>query len=277
MPNYQGLSASLNNEWLPDQQVDYTWPIGTDTVPLNALLGQRLQIHSLGVIECVGCGQRIRKAYQQGYCFPCTQKLAQCDLCIVKPELCHFHLGTCREPSWGEQHCLKPHIVYLANSSGLKVGITRVANVPYRWMDQGATQALPIVQTSTRMAAGLVETLLKGHFNDRTDWRKMLMGEASGLDLRAIWAEVWPKVAAEWASIREHSTAPELQLLPEASLYQFHYPIVQYPAKVRSLDLDKQPEIDGVLQGIKGQYLLLDCGVLNVRKWTGYHLSLRGI
>ena len=112
--------------------VTYAMPVGESEVPLNEHLGRRLRIEFLGLISCTHCGRRSKKSFGQGYCYPCFQKLARCDSCIVKPENCHFAQGTCREPEWGQQFCMTEHIVYLANSSGLKVGITRASQVPTR-------------------------------------------------------------------------------------------------------------------------------------------------
>ena len=111
------------------------------------------------------------------------QKLAQCDICIVRPEKCHYHEGTCREPDWADDHCMQPHIVYLANSSGVKVGITRHTQIPTRWIDQGASQALQIFRVPHRYLSGLVEVALKEHVSDRTDWRRMLKGSPKPVDL----------------------------------------------------------------------------------------------
>jgi hypothetical protein len=72
----------------------------------------------------------------------------------MKPETCHYHLGTCREPDWAQNHCFRPHIVYLANSSGVKVGITRKTQIPTRWLDQGASQALPIFEVQQPFVIG---------------------------------------------------------------------------------------------------------------------------
>ena len=120
--------------------VQYGLPLGDAVEPLNPHLGQRVQLRYTGRIFCVHCGRKTSKSFDQGYCFPCFRSLAQCDTCIVKPEQCHFAHGTCREPEWAQQFCFRSHTVYLANSSGLKVGITRDNQVPTRWIDQGAVQ-----------------------------------------------------------------------------------------------------------------------------------------
>ena len=127
-----------------EEVVDYRMVFGDVEVPLNQYLGSTLQLSFDGVINCIHCDRKTNKSFNQGYCYPCFKRLAQCDSCIVSPEKCHYHEGTCREPEWGETHCMIDHIVYLANTSGIKVGITRGTQVPTRWMDQGATQAKPI-------------------------------------------------------------------------------------------------------------------------------------
>ena len=166
-----------------DLTVKYGLELGIDKVDLNALIGKEIKLSFSGNINCTHCGKKTKKSYAQGHCFPCSIKLAECDLCIMKPETCHYDKGTCREPSWGEEHCMKPHVVYLANSSGLKVGITRLSQVPFRWIDQGATQALPILEVKNRLTSGLIEVVFKQHIADKTDWRKMLKGNAEEVDL----------------------------------------------------------------------------------------------
>lgn len=129
-----------------DAPVSYAFRLDEQVLPVNPLLGQHLRIEFLGAIHCTHCGRKTKKSFAQGYCYPCFTKLAQCDSCIMSPERCHYAAGTCREPAWGEQFCMTDHIVYLANSSGVKVGITRASQVPTRWIDQGASQALPILR-----------------------------------------------------------------------------------------------------------------------------------
>ena len=129
----------------------YSMPIGDQLVPMNALIGKMLTLDFQGQINCVHCGRLTKKSFNQGYCYPCFQRLAQCDICIVSPEKCHYAAGTCRDPEWGESHCMIDHVVYLANSSGVKVGITRGTQVPTRWIDQGAVSALPIFRVRTRL------------------------------------------------------------------------------------------------------------------------------
>lgn len=257
-----------------EETVSYTLPLGEERLPLNPLLGKMVRLSYSGQIQCVGCGQLTKKSFNQGFCFRCFSTLAQCDLCIVKPELCHFARGTCREPAWAQAHCMQPHYVYLANASGLKVGITRGSQIPTRWLDQGAAQALPVIQVQSRHHAGLVEVAFKKHVSDRTDWRKMLKGEPETHDLTTHREELFARCEKELAASRETAGADSLARLMTEAVRTFEYPVLTYPQKVTALNLDKTQTIEGTLLGMKGQYLIFDTGVLNVRKFTGYHLTV---
>ena len=254
--------------------VDYFLPVGDAEIALNPLLGKPLQIEYSGNIFCINCGRKTKKSFNQGHCFPCFRKLARCDSCIVSPEKCHFHLGTCREPQWGEEFCMIPHVVYLANSSGGKVGITRGTQIPTRWIDQGAVQALPIIGVQTRYQSGLVEVALKKHIADKTNWRAMLKGSPEGIDLLARKHELLAASQAELAELQEQFGEDAIQVLDDGVTQDISYPVISYPEKVTSLNLDKTPVVSGKLLGIKGQYLLLDTGVLNIRKFTAYDVTV---
>lgn len=249
-----------------EEPVQYYLPIGENDLPLNAYLGKTLTLKFEGEIQCVHCQRKIKKSYSQGYCFSCSQALARCDFCIVKPETCHFHLGTCREPEWGETHCFIPHIVYLANTSGLKVGITRETQIPTRWIDQGAIQALPIFRVRNRYHSGLVEVAIKKHIADKTDWRRMLKGQNQIIDLLAERDRLLE--SGEWQS------DPRVEILHNQTVLSIQYPVLAYPEKITALNIEKTPEISGTLLGIKGQYLIFDKGVLNIRNLTGYVVSI---
>jgi len=255
-------------------KVSYDLPLGDERVPLLPLLGERLNLIYQGEIHCIHCGRKTSKSFNQGYCFPCFRRLARCDTCIVKPELCHFDQGTCREPDWGRENCLQPHIVYLANASGLKVGITRKRQLPTRWIDQGATQALAILEVSSRLVSGKVEMILKSHVSDRTQWQRMLKGEAEAVDLETERERLLGLCEAEILEV-ERSFGPGSVKRPVgAGVAAIRYPILEYPTKIKSFNFDKQNEVGGTLLGIKGQYLIFDSGVINVRKFAGYEVAL---
>lgn len=256
-------------ETLSETPVRYQLTLGETQLAFSDLVGKSLKLSYSGNIYCCNCNKKTKKSYGQGYCYPCTIKLAECDMCILKPETCHYDKGTCREPKWGEDHCLKPHVVYLANSSGLKVGITRRTQVPFRWMDQGATEALPILEVNDRKTSGMIEVLLKAHVADKTDWRKMLKGNPEPIDL----VEWKGKLLAE---IKDQLAKYEHKVLNDVPI-KFHYPVTKYPEKVSSLSFDKTAEISSKLMGIKGQYLIFEAGVLNVRSHTGYEITIEEV
>ncbi|SFM14721.1 DUF2797 domain-containing protein [Marinobacter zhejiangensis] len=254
--------------------VSYTIKVGDTLLPLNDLIGRQVQIDFDGVIRCIHCDRTTKKSFSQGFCYPCFRKLAACDSCIVSPEKCHFHEGTCREPEWAETHCMTEHVVYLANSSGLKVGITRASQVPIRWIDQGAVAAIPMLRVATRQLAGLVEVACKQYVADRTNWRAMLKGEVSELDLAAERSALLQKIDAELSALQQEHGPESLRVVDEPGL-SLSYPVQVWPLKVKTHNLDKTPSVTGVLQGIKGQYLILDTGVINIRKYTAYEVRFQ--
>lgn len=253
--------------------VNYQLVLGEERVDLGEFMGKDLRMKHTGNIFCSNCGKKTKKSFSQGFCFPCMKKLASCDMCIMKPETCHYAQGTCREPQWGEENCMIDHYVYLANTSGLKVGITRHTQIPTRWMDQGATQALPIFRAKTRHISGLIEVALAQHIADKTNWRAILKGNADDIDLKTIAGQLIPKIAAELAEIQQQQGEDAFSLLEE-EVVSIQYPVEQFPSKISSFNFDKDPQVAGTLQGIKGQYLMFDTGVINIRKFGSYEVEL---
>jgi hypothetical protein len=257
-----------------ESPVAYELLVDDHAEALNPYIGKRLRMEYEGDIHCTACGRKTKKSYSQGHCYPCSQSLACCDLCIMKPETCHYDAGTCREPEWGEQHCMQIHYVYLANSSGLKVGITRAPQIPTRWIDQGASQALPIFRVSHRYLSGLVEVAMKEHVSDRTDWRRMLKGSPEAVDIEQRRDELFAASQDALNDLTKRFGEEAIEFLEHDEVVNIDYPITEYPDKVRPLNFDKTPVIEGTLLGIKGQYLILDCGVLNIRKFSGYDVKI---
>lgn len=271
--HHEGNIRKLRSQ-LTDNTVEYGLPLNKITVPLNPLIGKYISLQYRGTINCIHCGRKTSKSFSQGYCFPCMRSLAECDSCILRPETCHFAAGTCRDEEWALAHCMQEHFVYLANSSGAKVGITRGTQVPTRWIDQGASQALPIFRVSTRLQSGKLEHILRDQVSDRTDWRRMLKGEPAGIDLAALRDQLFETLALPIEMLISDEEANSIEMLPAAETVNIRYPVQEYPEKVSALNFDKTHEIHGRLLGIKGQYLILDKGVLNVRKFGGYHVKL---
>ncbi|CAM3635795.1 DUF2797 domain-containing protein [Parendozoicomonas haliclonae] len=257
------------------EPVSYNLPIGDELIDMNALLGRQVSLAATGNIFCTHCSRKTKKSFSQGFCWPCFQKLACCDSCIMSPEKCHYDKGTCREPAWGEEFCMTDHIVYLANSSGMKVGITRASQVPTRWIDQGAVQALPILRVATRQLSGFVEDMLRQEVKDKTNWRAMLKGQVDVLDLEQAREDLLDRYAYGIESLLEEHGLQAVQPISSDVLpIEIRYPVLEYPTKVTSFNLDKNPVAEGTLLGIKGQYLIFDTGVINIRKYTAYELTI---
>lgn len=249
---------------LQDGLVRYRLETGSGDLLLNDWIGRVVRLRHTGLISCLGCSKTIQRTYNDGYCFQCLQSLAECDECMMKPELCHYERGTCRDPAWGRANCLVPHRVYLARSSAVKVGITREDPVEVRWMDQGAVEGMVIALVPDRKTSGLMETAIARRIEDRTDFRKMLRGEVAGEPLEDVFRTVEPYVPA---ALRKH-------LLPERRLVAIRYPLEKPPGKIKVATLDRQPDLRGVLEGIKGQYLVFDGFVMNVRAHGGHEVEL---
>lgn len=257
-----------------DSPVSYSMPLGTAKVPLAPLFGKPISLRYTGKITCVNCGRTSNKSFNQGYCYQCFQKLAQCDSCIIAPERCHYDAGTCREPVWADHFCMQDHVVYFANSSGLKVGITRASQLPTRWIDQGATQGLAVLRVRSRQQAGFCEAAFREHVTDRTNWRNMLSGNQEELNLVAERDRLLNLCAPQLQALQERFGIHAISVLTGVDPVAISYPVQRYPEKIASLDLDTDATISGTLLGIKGQYLILDSGVINIRKYTGYELEL---
>lgn len=239
---------------------------------LNDYIGKQITLKHLGEIFCIQCGRKTSKSFQQGYCFPCMRRINECGNCMIHPERCLVEQGGCDEHDWAHVHCHQEHFVYLANSSALKVGITRHTQIPTRWIDQGAQQALPIFKVANRYQSGLVEVALKQYVNDKTNWRTMLKQESVKMDLLAERERLLKEAHEDLATILQQYPQ-DIEPIIDVDVAELSFPVTQYPTKVSSLSLDKTPEITAVLVGIKGQYLILDKGVINLRKFGGYNVE----
>ena len=257
-----------------ENPVRYQILLSDMVVPLNDLIEKQIKLEYSGTIYCINCGRKSRKSFNQGYCYPCFQRLAECDGCIIHPEKCHFDQGTCREPAWGERFCMQDHIVYLANSSGLKVGITRATQIPTRWIDQGATQALAIIRVRSRLQSGILEVMFKQYVSDRTNWRAMLKGEAEPLKMEEEADRLLKECDSELKELAENFGFFAISVLNGIASVGINYPVIKYPEKVTSFNFDKDPVVEGTLLGIKGQYLIFDTGVINLRRFSGYEVQL---
>lgn len=261
-----GLAMAKNGT--ETAQVEYALDLAGGAIPLGDRISTEFTLRFTGARTCISCGRSVRKFYGQGTCYPCLRNAPEASPCIIRPELCRAHLGEGRDMQWELDHHMQEHIVYLSFTGDVKVGVTRITQVPVRWIDQGAMLAVPIARVPYRQLAGAVEVDLKRLFSDRTDWRRMLLlsdpevGEA-------------PLREARERALREVDLELREYMLPNEPLTSLSYPLISVPPKLVSVQLDKLPEVTGRLQGIKGQYLVWSDGrVLNVRNHMGYHVVL---
>ncbi|MCR9227989.1 MAG: DUF2797 domain-containing protein [Flavobacteriaceae bacterium] len=259
---YEGVLRKMRTEI--GSPIQYFLVFENDFINMNQGLDRELQIDFIK-FQCLNCGED-RPIYRQGFCKTCFYETPRAGDWIMKPELSTAHLDKeDRDLEYEKKMQLQPHIVYLANSSSIKVGVTRKSQVPTRWIDQGAHEAIEIVEVPNRYLAGITEVALKDFVSDKTSWRKMLQNDIEDVDL------------VEWRN-KLRASIPEEALnyfLDDREETNLEFPVLQYPDKVKSLNLDKTPSYKGVLKGIKGQYLIFeDNTVFNVRGSEGYYVGI---
>ncbi|MCL7764310.1 DUF2797 domain-containing protein [Polaribacter sp. Z014] len=259
---YQGVLKKMMTE--NAEQIQYYLDMKTDFINMNQLINKEITINFV-TYECLNCGLE-KKIYRQGFCKSCFFEIPSAADWIMKPELSKAHLGIeDRDLAYEQAVQLKPHIVYLANSSNVKVGVTRKSQVPTRWIDQGAHEAIEILEAPNRYLAGITEVVLKDHVADKTNWRKMLKNDIEDVDLVA-WREKLKEFIPEEA--KEY-------FIENNSETHINFPVIKYPEKPKSLNLIKTPTYKGKLVGIKGQYLIFeDETVFNVRSNEGLVVSI---
>jgi len=260
---YQGVLTKMQTEM--GDPIQYYLVFEDSFLNMNQLLNKEIEINFVGY-ECLNCHKK-KKIYRQGFCYDCFYSSPAVGDWIMRPELSTAHLGIAdRDLDYEQKVQLQPHIVYLALASEVKVGVTRKTQVPTRWIDQGATQAIAIVEVPNRYLAGITEVALKDHYTDKTNWRKMLQSTGESFDLIAEKVKVESLIPSE---VQEYFYSQK------NDLYELHYPVLNYPAKVASLNLDKTPSFQGKLTGIKGQYLIFENGtVFNIRGSEGYVVEI---
>ncbi|MBG42860.1 MAG: hypothetical protein CL530_02725 [Aequorivita sp.] len=260
--NYEGVLTKMQTE--NGSPIQYYLVFENDFLNVNQLLNKKVSINFLRY-QCLNCGLQ-KKIYRQGFCYDCFYEIPQAADWIMNPELSKAHLGIeDRDLAYEEKVQIQPHVVYLANSSSVKVGVTRKSQIPTRWIDQGAHEAIEIVEVPNRYLAGITEVALKEHVSDKTNWRTMLKNEIKDEDLvewRNKLKQFIPAEAAEY--YLENNAETNLQ-----------FPVLKYPEKPKSLNIDKNPFYEGILKGIKGQYLIFDDDtVFNIRGNEGYVVSI---
>ncbi len=259
---YEGVLQKMQTEI--GTPIQYYMVFENDFLNVNQVLGKKITLTFIKY-QCLNCGQN-RPIYRQGFCKTCFYEIPSAGDWIMRPELSTAHLDKeDRDLEYEKKVQLQPHIVYLANSSNVKVGVTRKNQVPTRWIDQGAHEALEIIETPNRYLAGISEVALKAHISDKTNWRKMLTNTVKDENL------------LEWQEKLKQFIPPEATeyFIENTTETHLDFPVLQYPEKVKSLNLEKNLNYNGVLKGIKGQYLIFDDNtVFNVRANEGLYVSL---
>ncbi len=244
--------------------VQYFLRLSEKEIPMNEFIGKNISLSFNGQINCISCGRLTSKSFGQGFCFPCMRDSPLNSECIIRPELCEAHLGNGRDVEWEKKNHLVEHVVYLALSSAVKVGVTRESQIPTRWIDQGASAAIRLAEVPNRFLAGKIEVFLKKFISDKTNWQRMLKNEIDH-----------SKNLLEYKSMMAGHLDEELKTYVSKNdeLVNINYPVLDYPDKVKSTNFDKESIFEGKLKGIKGQYLIMsDNRVLNIRRHSGYYI-----
>ncbi len=253
--------------WLDeDNEAQYLLKADQDFIKVRHLIGSQITIEFQNEKYCSHCGNRFEDLFRMGFCRNCFFTAPEAGESIIRPELSRAHEGIeDRDLEYEKSYQLQKHIVYFANSGDLKVGVTRAAQKLNRWIDQGASEAIVFAETENRFQAGQIEVAMKAHLGDKTPWQRMLKNEIPEIDL--VEQKHKLKSALEGDLAQFYSNDDHVQRLK--------FPVIEYPLKVSSLNLDKESKIEAVLKGVRGQYLIFEGGkVFNVRANTGYRIKL---
>lgn len=260
---HKGVLTKMRTEF--GSPINYFLQLEGEELHVNDMIGEQVKLAFTGY-QCLNCGSK-KKIYRMGHCYDCFYKIPQTADWIIRPELSKAHLDVeDRDLAYEKQVQLQPHIVYLALSSNVKVGVTRKTQVPTRWIDQGATAALEIIETPNRYLAGIAEVALKEFVADKTNWRQMLKNEVEPVDLFAFRNKLSAHIPEE---------VKPYFLADSADSWALDFPVNQYPTKIKSLNLVKTPLYEERLAGVKGQYLIFENDtVFNVRGNEGLVVEL---
>jgi hypothetical protein len=258
---YTGVLQKMKSEFL--SPIQYYMEFEDSFIIVNQLIGKHIKIE-FSHYECLNCGKD-KKIFRQGHCYDCFQIAPAVGDWVIRPELSKAHLDVeDRDLAYEKNAQLQPHVVYLSNTGSVKVGVTRKSQIPYRWIDQGAHEAIVFLETPNRYLAGITEVALKEHIGDKTKWRDMLTNKVDDKDLKEIKSTLKEYIPNETQPYYEDSEEIEIE-----------FPVEKYPDKIKSLNLAKTPAYEGTLIGVKGQYLIFeDNTVFNVRNHSGYFVNL---
>lgn len=261
---YNGVIRKMNSYTIGNQ-VHYSLEMDKELLEMNQLIGRKVQLTHTGY-SCLHCHDPSKKIFRQGLCYEHFYNQPQSGDWVMKPELSKAHLNIeDRNLEYEKKAQLVPHIVYIANSGTVKVGVTRKSQIPTRWIDQGAHNAIPILEAPNRYLAGITEVALKNHISDKTNWRKMLKNDIENQDLQTVKETLLPYIPEETRKYIINNNENTI----------LNFPVQEYPKKINSISFDKTNSFEQNLIGIKGQYLLFENDmVFNLRKHEGYRIIL---
>ena len=247
-----------------DDPVRYVLDFENDLLFLNQSIGKNFKIQNTGYF-CLSCQDNI-EIFANGFCKKCFFESPMSGDWVMKPELSKAHLDIQdRDLEYEKKIQLQDHIVYLSKTSGIKVGVTRSNNKTTRWIDQGAIEAIELLEVPNRYLAGIAEVKLKDNFSDKTNWRKMLINnieEGNIVDSKKDALELLGDEFKDYFKI-------------DSEIVKFNYFREGQIESVKSVSLKKSDTIEGKLIGIKGQYLIFeDSTVFNVRSNEGYTVDI---
>ena len=260
---YSGNISKMLTKY--ENTVQYFLHLGENKLLMNSFIGKHVSISFKNRINCISCSAETKKSFHQGYCYSCFISVPQCDPGVLRPEQDMAHKGIARDLEYAKKYSLADHVVYLSITGGVKVGVTRLQQIPYRWIDQGAIKAIKLAKTPYRNLAGQIEVFLKDFISDKTHWSKMLNAKTADINLIDIKQELSSKLPDE---LKQYVSF-------DNTITTINYPYNYSIDKFTTTSLDKTDIIEGKLIGIKGQYLIFENGkVMNVRKHNGYFVEI---
>ena len=256
--HFQGVVKKMVTEL--STPINYFIEFEDNFIHLNQFIDKLFKFECTGY-SCLSCSES-QNLYRQGFCKSCFFESPLAGDWIMRPELSKAHLNIAdRDLDYEKKIQLQPHVVYLSNTGRIKVGVTRKSQIPYRWIDQGAHEAVELLQTPNRFLAGEAEVALKKYMSDKTNWRSMLKNERDSSNIK---------------SSKDHAK----NFIPSNLLHYFidasnvlsiDFPVVEYPDNPKSIKLNKDSFFSGILKGVKGQYLIFEKNqVLNYRAHEGH-------
>ena len=260
---FNGVLKKMITEF--SDPIRYFLDLESDFIEMNQCIDHQISIKYNGQ-ECLNCNKE-RSIFRMGYCKKCFFESPATGDWIIRPELSNAHKGIeDRDLEYEKKMQIQPHIVYLSLTSQLKIGVTRKNQLYTRWIDQGAYEAIKLLELPNRYLAGVAEVHFKKIFSDRTYSNKMLQNNFENID---------------WDIERERAlnylpSNYKKYIVEEIKTTRFNFPVLKIPTKVRRLKLEKENIYKGLLKGIKGQYLIFeDNTVFGVRAHEGTKVEIK--